>query len=224
MRGKSAATKELIRLAQRVLEENHPQTLRQVHYAISSLGLPVYQNDAKHYRKLSRVLTEARRLYRKWELARKPTESDKAIARRRKIPLSDVVNARMYLSMGGDDRDDHYTEPPELAIPGDWIVDELRQGEHVSVWEDVSEYIQTVRASYRRDYWQDQSYHVEVWGEKATVLGALPVAELKRRIVKAVQKLINFERWDRQAATEAVEFESITRVADAMKNLPQAEA
>jgi hypothetical protein len=35
-----------------------------------------------------------------------------------------------------------------------------------------------VRESYRRDNWQDQPGYCELWGEKATVLGALrPIAE-----------------------------------------------
>jgi hypothetical protein len=58
-------------------------------------------------------------------------------------------------------------------IPHEWIVDELRLGERVSVWNDVANYVDTVRDSYRRDLWQDQPVHVEVWAEKASVLGSL---------------------------------------------------
>jgi hypothetical protein len=59
------------------------------------------------------------------------------------------------------------------AIPPGWIVDELREGELVSLWEDAAEYIDAVSDSYRRNMWQDQPVHVEIWSEKATVLGSL---------------------------------------------------
>jgi hypothetical protein len=58
-------------------------------------------------------------------------------------------------------------------IPHAWIVDELREGEMVSVWDNKADYIDTVRDSYRRDMWQDQPVHVEIWSEKASVLGSL---------------------------------------------------
>jgi hypothetical protein len=58
-------------------------------------------------------------------------------------------------------------------IPHDWIVDELREGEMVSVWDNAAGYIDAVKASYRRDLWQDQPDYCEVWSEKASVLGSL---------------------------------------------------
>jgi hypothetical protein len=63
-------------------------------------------------------------------------------------------------------------------IPPDWIVDELREAEIVSMWTDLPEYMMSVRRSYRRNNWQDQPCYVEVWSEKATVLDSLrPVTE-----------------------------------------------
>jgi hypothetical protein len=59
------------------------------------------------------------------------------------------------------------------AIPGDWIVDETRQAETISVWDDAAEYADAIKRSYRRNYWQDQPQYCEVWSEKATVLGSL---------------------------------------------------
>ena len=57
-------------------------------------------------------------------------------------------------------------------------VDELREGEMVSVWYGVASYMETVKVSYRRDLWQDQPAHVEIWSEKASVLGSLrPVTQ-----------------------------------------------
>lgn len=67
---------------------------------------------------------------------------------------------------------------PAYSIPSAWMVDETRQPETVSVWQDVHEYLDCTKRDYRRDNWQDQPRHVEVWSEKATVLGSIrPVAD-----------------------------------------------
>src|SRR5262245_61143239 len=58
-------------------------------------------------------------------------------------------------------------------IPWDWIVDETREAERVSAWEDPADYIDTVQRAYRRDRWTDQPEWVEVWSEKGTVRGTL---------------------------------------------------
>jgi hypothetical protein len=137
MRGIAEASKELIAEVNVILEADHPMSLRQVHYQVFSRGTVDYQNDVPSYRRLSRVLTKARRRYRQWELY-------------------------------GQSED-----PPEDSIPSDWIVDELRRPEQVSVWADAAEYVETVREAYRRDNWQDQPVHLELWGEKATVLGSM---------------------------------------------------
>jgi hypothetical protein len=58
------------------------------------------------------------------------------------------------------------------------MVDETRQAETINVWHDAAGYIETVKKSYRRDNWQDQPHHVEVWSEKSTIIGAIrPLAE-----------------------------------------------
>jgi hypothetical protein len=63
-------------------------------------------------------------------------------------------------------------------IPYEWMVDEIREAEMVSVWDDAAAYVETVRTAYRRDVWQDQPAHCEVWSEKATVLATLrPVTQ-----------------------------------------------
>ncbi len=137
MRGLAVANKQLIATVNGILKDDHPQTLRQLHYQIFSRGAIDYQNDVPSYRRLSRVLTKARRVYRQWEL---------------------------YDGAG---------DPPADSVPADWIVDELRRPERVNVWTDAAEYVDSVRESYRRDSWQDQPYYVELWGEKATVLGSM---------------------------------------------------
>ena len=42
-------------------------------------------------------------------------------------------------------------------IPWDWIVDETREVEHqFSAWDDLAEYLDTVRTDYARDRWTRQ--------------------------------------------------------------------
>jgi hypothetical protein len=69
MRGRSSATKELIRYACELLEADHPQTLRQLHYAIFSRKQIAYENTQADYKRLSRATTVARRHYRACQLA-----------------------------------------------------------------------------------------------------------------------------------------------------------
>jgi len=59
------------------------------------------------------------------------------------------------------------------TIPWDWIVDESRQLEKVSSWDDAADYMKTVSRAYRKDFWQKQPERVEVWSEKGTVRGVL---------------------------------------------------
>jgi hypothetical protein len=61
----------------------------------------------------------------------------------------------------------------EGTIPWEWIVDETRELERVSSWNDPAEFMDAASRSYRRDFWQDQSHLVEVWSEKGTVRGVL---------------------------------------------------
>lgn len=58
-------------------------------------------------------------------------------------------------------------------IPWAWIVDETREVEQRSSWSDLGSFANTVRRAYRKDYWREQPYHVELWSEKGTVRGTL---------------------------------------------------
>jgi hypothetical protein len=58
-------------------------------------------------------------------------------------------------------------------IPWQWIVDETRELERVSTWDDPEQYARAVARSYRRDFWNQQPVRVEVWSEKGTVRGML---------------------------------------------------
>jgi len=57
-------------------------------------------------------------------------------------------------------------------IPWAWIVDETREAERISAWDDPAAFAETVQRAYRRDYWAGQQ-QVEVWSEKGTVRGTL---------------------------------------------------
>jgi hypothetical protein len=58
-------------------------------------------------------------------------------------------------------------------IPWGWIVDETRELERTSTWDDPAEYARCVAQSYRRDFWNQQAVRCEVWSEKGTVRGVL---------------------------------------------------
>jgi hypothetical protein len=58
-------------------------------------------------------------------------------------------------------------------LPWHWIVDETREAERVSAWEDPAAYVETVKRAYRRDRWTDQPERIEVWSEKGTIRGTL---------------------------------------------------
>jgi hypothetical protein len=62
---------------------------------------------------------------------------------------------------------------PDLDIPPSWMVDETRAPETVSCWDDVGGYLDTVKEAYRRDNWRAQPSYIEVWSEKATILGSI---------------------------------------------------
>lgn len=71
------------------------------------------------------------------------------------------------------------TKARELGeVPFDWIVDRSRPTYSVSAFDDLADGLRALRDQYRRDYWQDQPYHVEVWCEKDAVVGSIqPVTD-----------------------------------------------
>lgn len=52
------------------------------------------------------------------------------------------------------------------AIPWEWIEDRLRKPRHVNMFENLEEFIEAVRYSYRRDVWALQPDYLEVFVEK----------------------------------------------------------
>ena len=92
--------------------------------------------------------------------------------------LSRVTTFARRLHRDWELHQSHHEDSPEYGFSSDWIVDETRRAETVNVFRNADDYISAVRWSYRRDNWQDQPRHVEVWAEKATVLGSIrPTAD-----------------------------------------------
>jgi len=57
------------------------------------------------------------------------------------------------------------------AIPWEWIEDRLRRPRAVAMWDDLSDFAETARRSYRRDTWATQPAYLEVWLEKDALSG-----------------------------------------------------
>lgn len=58
------------------------------------------------------------------------------------------------------------------------IVDRVRNTLRVPCWNDLPDFLETVRQSYRREKWSRQPYALEVWCEKDAVAGVLqPVTD-----------------------------------------------
>lgn len=58
-------------------------------------------------------------------------------------------------------------------VPWSWIVDETREAETISSWNDPTSYLSTCRRAYRKDRWATQPHWVEIWSEKGTIRGTL---------------------------------------------------
>jgi hypothetical protein len=56
-------------------------------------------------------------------------------------------------------------------VPWEWIEDRNRRPRTVSMWDDLDDFVTTVRGAYRRDVWNEQPGHVEVWLEKDALSG-----------------------------------------------------
>jgi len=56
-------------------------------------------------------------------------------------------------------------------IPWGWIEDRIRRPHTVAQWDNLAEFISTVKRSYRRDVWASQEQYVEAWVEKDALSG-----------------------------------------------------
>lgn len=61
----------------------------------------------------------------------------------------------------------------EDNIPWEWIVDETREAKRPATWANPKEFAAAAQRSFRRDRWQHQPVHVEIWSEKSTIHGIL---------------------------------------------------
>ena len=59
----------------------------------------------------------------------------------------------------------------EGLIPWGWIEDRLRRPRAVGMWDDLSDFADTVIRAYRRDVWASQSGYLECWLEKDALSG-----------------------------------------------------
>ena len=59
----------------------------------------------------------------------------------------------------------------EDLIPWEWIEDRGRQPRAVSMWQDLPDFLETVKHSYRKNIWDRQPGYTEVWLEKDALSG-----------------------------------------------------
>lgn len=65
------------------------------------------------------------------------------------------------------------------SIPWEWLEDRLRRPRAVTMWDDLPDFVETVRRAYRRNVWARQPAYLEVWLEKDALSGIFE-AELAR--------------------------------------------
>ena len=65
------------------------------------------------------------------------------------------------------------------SIPWEWLEDRLRRPRAVTMWDDLPDFVETVRRAYRRNVWPTQPAYLEVWLEKDALSGIFE-AELAR--------------------------------------------
>ena len=67
-------------------------------------------------------------------------------------------------------------------VPFEWIVDRSRPTYTPNVFDNLKDGLMALRNCYRKDYWQDQPAHVEIWTEKDAIIGSIePVGAASAR-------------------------------------------
>ena len=61
----------------------------------------------------------------------------------------------------------------EGQVPWEWVEDNTRRALQVPVWSDAQAALGELGRQYRRDPWQEQPRHVEVWIEKDGLVGSV---------------------------------------------------
>ena len=78
-------------------------------------------------------------------------------------------------------------------VPYEWIVDRSRATYSSGGWTNLhalGDVLERALVNYRRDYWQDQPYYVEVWCEKDAVTGS--IEEIRNRYGINVEAIRGF--------------------------------
>jgi len=78
-------------------------------------------------------------------------------------------------------------------VPYEWIVDRSRATYSSRGWTNLhalGDVLERALVNYRRDYWQDQPYYVEVWCEKDAVTGS--IEEIRNRYGINVEAIRGF--------------------------------
>lgn len=57
------------------------------------------------------------------------------------------------------------------TIPWTWIEDRLRRPRCVSMWDDLTDFVEDMQGYYRRDVWAEQPIYLEAWLEKDALSG-----------------------------------------------------
>lgn len=88
----------------------------------------------------------------------------------------------------------------------DWtrIVDGSRRAVRPTLWLNTDERIDYAVRTYRRDNWQDQPFHVELWSEKSTVQGVLGPVLDEYGVTFRVMKGFGSHTAVRQAAEDSI--------------------
>ena len=58
-------------------------------------------------------------------------------------------------------------------LPFEWLVDAGRFVRRPSVWDNPKDVLESARDGYRRNLWENQATHVEIWTEKDAVVGVI---------------------------------------------------
>jgi hypothetical protein len=61
----------------------------------------------------------------------------------------------------------------EGMLPEDSFADRLREVDKPSCWDDLGDYMDTVKQSYRKNKWGNQETYLEIWTEKDALRGVI---------------------------------------------------
>ena len=92
----------------------------------------------------------------------------------------------------------------EGIIPWEWIEDRTRQPRVVSMWRDLTGFLNTVREAYRKNIWPNQPSYLEVWVEKEALSGIFEAITNKYGVTLVVGRGYNSWSALREAAERII--------------------